>query len=141
MKHITSVIAFSLTGLFVQGTWNQFVDSLGFIGGFLAAGISVGTMWYLDHYLHFIYNPDGHAFVDMGLGISMAAFFRDAFHYGIDGILSSTPTLLLVIAGAVLGGLVAASIEITQESEENNIQKKLNKTDGSFIDLERTKSS
>lgn len=111
MKFLKGTLGFMIVGLFVGGVWGTFAEKYGIAGGWMAAVIIIGPMWFMNHFIGLIPNEDGAAFVDMGLGVGIACFMRDAFKLGVSSAVESVPTLLLVAVGAVIGGLVAAAIE------------------------------
>lgn len=118
--------------MLVMSIWDALVIPYGPIGGFFAAVIIIGPMWYMNHYHGLIYDAPGSDFVDMGLGIGMAGVARDFFMSNMDwGLLGDTlPTLGLVALGAILGGLLAASFEKSMEVEQENIEETLEGREG-----------
>lgn len=117
MKFLRSTIGYMIAGMIVMSVWGAFAEAYGIIGGFFAAFIIIGPMWYMNHYLGLIKHDADSAFVDMGLGIAICGFFRDAFMKGFGTIADSLPTILLIIVGATIGGLVAAKIEEDMEKD------------------------
>ncbi|HEL1613201.1 Lin0368 family putative glycerol transporter subunit [Streptococcus suis] len=117
MKFLRSTIGYMIAGMIVMSVWGAFAEAYGIIGGFFAAFIIIGPMWYMNHYLGLIKHDADSAFVDMGLGIAICGIFRDAFMKGFGTIADSLPTILLIIVGATIGGLVAAKIEEDMEKD------------------------
>lgn len=117
MKFIRSTIGYMIAGLIVMSVWGAFAGAYGIAGGWFAALIIIGPMWFMNHFLGLIHHEPDSAFVDMGLGIGLAGIFRDAFMNGWGHVGSSVPTILLVCVGAVLGGYVAAKIEEDMEKD------------------------
>ena len=117
MKFLRSTIGYMIAGMIVMSVWGAFADAYGIGGGWFAALIIIGPMWFMNHYLGLIKHDADSAFVDMGLGIAFAGIFRDAFINGFDTLSSSVPTFLLVSLGAALGGFVAAKIEEDMEKD------------------------
>lgn len=117
MKFLRSTIGYMIVGMIVMSVWGAFAEAYGIIGGFFAAFIIIGPMWYMNHYLGLIKHDADSAFVDMGLGIAICGTFRDAFMKGFGTIADSLPTILLIIVGATIGGLVAAKIEEDMEKD------------------------
>ena len=111
MKFLKGTLGFMLVGLFVGGVWGALAEKYGLAGGWFAAVIIIGPMWFMNHFIGLIPNENDAAFVDMGLGVGIACFMRDVFNNGAQSGIDSIPTLLLVAVGAVIGGLVAAAIE------------------------------
>lgn len=110
MKFFRSFIGYGIAGMIVMSVWSQ-LGAYGIFGGFLAAIIIIGPMWYMNHYINLTGNEDDAAFVDMGLAIAVCGIMRDTFLQGGNALVSSLPTILLVNVGAVLGGITAAYIE------------------------------
>lgn len=113
MKFFRSVLGYMIAGMIVMSVWGAFVgvESFGIIGGWLAAFVIIGPMWYVNHYLGLIYHEDGSTWVDMGLGIALVGIFRDVFLFdGVATFMAAVPTMLLVSLGAVLGGFAAAKV-------------------------------
>lgn len=103
-------MGYCIAGMIVMSVWSQ-LGTYGIFGGFLAAVIIIGPMWYMNHYINLTGNEDDAAFVDMGLAIAVCGIMRDTFIQGGHAFVSSLPTILLVIVGATLGGITAAFIE------------------------------
>ncbi|HFI0257030.1 TPA: hypothetical protein ACGOVD_001721 [Streptococcus suis] len=117
MKFVRSTLGYMIAGMIVMSVWGAFANAYGIVGGYFAAFIIIGPMWFMNHYLGLIKHDPDSAFVDMGLGIAICGIFRDAFLYGFSSVADSLPTMLLVIVGAVLGGLVAAKVEEDMEKD------------------------
>ncbi|MER2002240.1 MAG: hypothetical protein ABS896_06465 [Carnobacterium inhibens] len=118
MKFLRSTLGYMIAGMVVMTVWDGFVGPYGIVGGFFAAFIIIGPMWFMNHYVGLIDNPDEFAFVDMAVGIGITGIFRDIFMKGVGEFVASVPTLLLVILGAVIAGLVAAAIEKDMEKKQ-----------------------
>lgn len=117
MKFLRSTIGYMIAGMIVMSVWGAFAEAYGIGGGWFAALIIIGIMWFLNHFLGLIKHEPDSAFVDMGLGIAFTGIFRDVFNNGFDTLAGSLPTIGLVIVGAVLGGYVAAKIEEDMEKD------------------------
>ncbi|MCI3028819.1 hypothetical protein LMF32_06875 [Desemzia sp. C1] len=117
MKFLRSTLGFMIAGMIVMSVWDGFVGSYGIVGGYFAAFIIIGPMWFLNHYVGLIDNPDEFAFVDMAVGIGITGIFRDIFLKGASEFIDTIPTLLLVMLGATIAGLVAAAIEKDMEKK------------------------
>ncbi|HFI0149294.1 TPA: hypothetical protein ACGO3A_000033 [Streptococcus suis] len=117
MKFVRSTLGYMVAGMIVMSVWGAFANAYGIVGGYFAAFIIIGPMWFMNHYLGLIKHDPDSAFVDMGLGIAICGIFRDAFMNGFSTIADSLLTMLLVIVGAVLGGLVAAKVEEDMEKD------------------------
>ncbi|CQR23730.1 membrane protein [Streptococcus varani] len=117
MKFLRSTIGYMIAGMIVMSVWGAFGNAYGIIGGYFAAFIIIGPMWFMNHYVGLIKQDNDAAFVDMGLGIAIAGIFRDGFLLGLDKVATSFPTLALVAIGAAIGGFVAAKIEEDMEKD------------------------
>lgn len=132
MKFFKSTIGYMIAGMLVMSVWDEFADAYGIFGGFFAAFIIIGPMWFMNHYIELIDQSEGAAFVDMALGIGIAGIFRDVFMLGTSELVASLPTLLLVILGGALGGLAAGFIEkdmkkdSTPDESKEHIENELN---------------
>jgi len=111
MKFYRGVIGYCIAGMIVMSAWSPLANSYGIMGGFLAAFIIIGPMWYMNHYVGLIENSDDAAFVDMAVGIAICGIMRDVFMKGGSTLLDSLPTLSLVTVGAVAAGVVSSYIE------------------------------
>lgn len=113
MKFSRGVIGYCIAGMIVMSVWGPLTSNYGYgiMGGFIAAFIIIGPMWYMNHYVGLIDNDEDAAFVDMGLGIAICGTMRDFFMNGSGALLDSLPTLALVTIGAVAGGVASALIE------------------------------
>lgn len=117
MKFLRSTVGYMIAGMIVMSVWGAFANAYGIAGGYFAAFIIIGPMWYMNHYHGLIKQDADAAFVDMGLAIAICGVFRDAFLYGFHTVVDSLPTILLVIVGATLGGLFAAKVEVDMEKD------------------------
>lgn len=117
MKFLRSTLGYMIAGMIVMSVWGVLAESYGIIGGWLAALVIIGPMWFLNHFLGLIHHDAESAFVDMGLGIAFTGIFRDIFIHGSATFIESLPTIALVIVGAILGGFFAAKIEEDMEKD------------------------
>lgn len=111
MKFFRGMIGFCIAGMIVMSVWTPLAENYGIFGGYLAAFIIIGPMWFMNHYVGLIENDEDAAFVDMAVGIGICGIMRDVFMQGGGELVSSLPTIGLVAIGAVLAGIVAAAIE------------------------------
>lgn len=116
MKHLGTILGTAIAGIFVMSVWGAFAETYGIGGGWFAGLAIIGTMWFLNHYIG-IHNNDG-AWVDMALGIGMAGTMKDVFKGGIEAGIASMPTLLVVLAGGIFGGLAAYKLEVYLAKKE-----------------------
>lgn len=120
MKHLKSLLGFTVAGLFVMGpVWGTFGEN-GILSGFIGGTIIIGGLWYLNHFWGLIHNDDEAVFIDMALGIAVAGIVRDTLQNGTGELTKSLPTLILVIIGGVLAGIVSYYIETHDEKKELN---------------------
>ena len=110
MKFVRSTVGFAIAGMFVMSIWGDWAGAYGNIGGWLAAVAIIGPMWFMNHYIGVINNPEGFAFVDMAWGIAWVGIMRDVFGVGGNGfdlgrLVSSLPTIGLLTVGAALAAL------------------------------------
>jgi hypothetical protein len=110
MKHLGTILGTAIAGMFVMSVWGALVGAYGLVGGWFAAFSIIGPMWFLNHYVG-IHNNDA-AWVDMALGIGVAGTMRGVFENGIQVGIDALPTLGVVIAGGIVGGIVAQKLEI-----------------------------
>ncbi|MBM5707898.1 Lin0368 family putative glycerol transporter subunit [Listeria innocua] len=111
MKFFRGMIGFCIAGMIVMSVWTPLAENYGIFGGYLAAFIIIGPMWFMNHHVGLIENDEDAAFVDMAVGIGICGIMRDVFMRGGGELVSSLPTIGLVAIGAVLAGIVAAAIE------------------------------
>lgn len=121
LKFIRAVIGYGLVGILTMGVWGSLVASYGLVGGFFAAIIFIGPCWFLLHYLGLIHNDSKSMFVDLGFGVGFAGLFRDFFMNGTNSLLSSLPTLGIVLIGGILGGIVAVIIEKDMAKDKSSL--------------------
>lgn len=106
-----------------MSVWTPLAENYGIFGGYLAAFIIIGPMWFMNHYVGLIENDEDAAFVDMAVGIGICGIMRDVFMQGGGELVSSLPTIGLVAIGAVLAGIVAAAIEKIWQKQEAKQEK------------------
>ena len=67
MKYYLSTFAGSaICGGFAFGIWPELWKTYGLMGGWLAATLIIGIMWYMNHYNGAILNPPGKIWLDQG---------------------------------------------------------------------------
>ena len=114
MKFLRSMVGYTIAGTIVMSVWNE-LGSFGIFGGYLAAGIIIGPMWFMNHYLNLTGNEDD--------AIGICGIARDTFMQGSSVLTDALPTIALVIVGAVIGGIVAAAFEKSVAKEEQRDEK------------------
>ena len=105
LKHLGTVVGSAIAGMFVMSVWGALVGENGLVGGWFAALIIIGVMWFLNHFVGLI-NNDG-AWVDMAVGIGVAGTARGGFDAGFDMVVAAMPTLAFVLIGGIAGGACA----------------------------------
>ncbi|MDF2548092.1 MAG: hypothetical protein K0R93_2990 [Anaerosolibacter sp.] len=112
MKNFRTMVGGAIAGMFVMSVWGAFAGAYGIAGGWFAGFAIIGTMWFMNHYVGVLHNPDGGAWVDMALAIGVCGTLRPVFSAGsITPLVESIPTLVIVILGGMAGGIVAAMFQ------------------------------
>lgn len=111
MKFLRNTFGYFLASIIINGFWGIFTNKFGVFGGYLAALCLTGTAWYINHYLGLIKHDEDSAFIDMGLGVAICLVTKGYLLSGINSLISSIPTFLLIAIGAILGGYVSVVIE------------------------------
>ncbi|GAA0076881.1 hypothetical protein UT300005_12590 [Clostridium sp. CTA-5] len=112
MKFLRGVIGYAYPGLFVALVWGDYVKAYGIAGGLVACTLIISILWYMNHYLGLIKFDDNSGFIDMGLGIGVCLFLKQAFiEKSVQPLANGLPTLICVMIGAIIGGFVAGIIE------------------------------
>lgn len=123
MKFFNSVLGFTIAGILVMSIWDGLAGPYGIAGGYAAAIILIGPLWYLNHNIGLINNKPGDAFVDMALGIGIAGIARDIFLADSMSIIIDTiPTFVLVALGGILGGICVAYVERSLDEDKEKPQ-------------------
>lgn len=120
MKFTKATVGYGIAALLVIKLWGEF-GNVGLWGGFLAAAVIIAPMWYMNHYLNLTGQENENAFVDIGLAIAIAGLVRDTLNGGLTSLVAASPTLIMVILGAIAGGSVAAFFEKQISHEENRL--------------------
>lgn len=119
MKAIRSIIGFMLAPLFVMSVWGEFAAEWGVIGGWLAGLAIIGPLWFINHYLGLIPQDADASFVDLGLAVGIGGIAKGVFSGGgMDGLIATLPTIAVVVAGAVFGGILAGYITKEMNGEK-----------------------
>ncbi|MBC5626682.1 hypothetical protein H8S10_14610 [Clostridium sp. NSJ-49] len=91
----------------VRLVWDELVKIFGPLGGWISAGLIVGTMWILNHHLGLI-NQSGEVWIDMALAVASGVFIATALESR--NIKKSLPVLLGCCIGGVLAGIVLTNL-------------------------------
>lgn len=111
MKFFKSTLGYFLASIIINGFWGIFTNKFGPFGGYVAALCLTGSAWYINHYLGLIKHDEDSAFIDMGLGVAICLVTKGYILNGITSIISSIPTFICIVVGAILGGYVSVLIE------------------------------
>lgn len=136
MKLFRSTLGYCIAGTVVMSVWGP-LQYIGMWGGFLAATIIIGPMWFMNHYTNLVGNDDDASFVDMGLAIAICGITRDSAMQGIEALISSLPTIILVTIGATLGGIAAALVEKDMAKKKDFINNNPKEPGPTRIDFEK----
>lgn len=139
MKFFRAFLGYMIAGMFVMAVWGELSGAGGIFGGYLAATIIIGPMWFMNHYVNLVGNADDAAFVDMGLAIGFAGIFRDVFMNDFSALTGALPTIFIVALGAVCGGLVAALIEKNMAKEMDQMEENAPEPGMNTKEMERVK--
>lgn len=110
-----SSLGFGISAIILNTVWGIITERFGLKGGWISSFVLTGTLWYFNHYLGMVENRKESAFIDMGLAVAICSFSRDGLKNGLDGIITSLPTLLCVITGGVIAGVIAGYIKKHQK--------------------------
>jgi hypothetical protein len=120
MTFVRTIFGAFIAAIILNTSWMFFVNHFGLFGGWIAAFALTGTLWFINHHLGLIYNGDGAAFIDMGLGIAISILTRDTLTNGLYTLKTSMPTLACLLIGAILAGISAGLIQRRENFKENN---------------------
>lgn len=87
--------------------WGKFVENWGSIGGWMAAGMIVGTAWTLNHGVGLMYQSGG-AWVDQAFAAFAGLFLASAI---VDG--ASVKKGLVNVCASVVGGIIGGFVLYT----------------------------
>jgi hypothetical protein len=63
-KYLSTFAGSAICGGFAFGIWPELWKTYGLMGGWLAATLIIGIMWYMNHYHGAILNPPGKIWLD-----------------------------------------------------------------------------
>lgn len=106
-RSMYNILGFAMAGIFIMSVWGEIYQQMGLLGGLIASGLIVGLFWNINHKMQLIKNDDAKTFIDMAIGVAVAGIFRDFLAFGGNGLISSLPTLFLVLIGGAIGGTLA----------------------------------
>lgn len=102
---LSTLFGAALLPLLIHLLWGRLVEQHGVLGGYLAAGLIVGSMWVLNHGLGMI-AQSGEAWVDMALAAGMGALVISKVKGG--RIRTALPNLGAALLGALISGALLA---------------------------------
>lgn len=111
MKKCKGVLAYFFAAMVVTIIWREFASPFGKYAGFIAAIIAIGPVWYICHYKGFIPQSEDEIAIDMGGAIGTAAFVSSAISNEWYETIRALPTLVCLLIGAGLAGLVYEKME------------------------------
>lgn len=118
MAILRTAIGGTIAGLFAGGVWGAFAaQPYGIIGGWFAALVIIGLMWFMNHYVGLIHNSAEGSFVDMATAIGTTCIVRDLIMKGAVELPSSIPTFICLAIGGIIGGALAYVVQKSMEKE------------------------
>lgn len=100
---IATVAGGFLFPFLIRLMWGKLVEHFGPIGGWMAAGMIVGTTWAINHGTGMIFQS-GEAWVDMGLAAGVGLVVASALRGG--KVSKALPNILAALVGGMAGGLL-----------------------------------
>ena len=107
-KYLSTFAGSAICGGFAFGIWPELWKTYGLMGGWLAATLIIGIMWYMNHYHGAILNPSGKIWLDQGWCIGSAGIVR--FQGDITNFFYAVPTLICCLIGGALAGILVWKI-------------------------------
>ncbi|MGL5327730.1 MAG: Lin0368 family putative glycerol transporter subunit [Peptostreptococcaceae bacterium] len=103
----TTILGGAVFAFLCNFVWGRLVDQFGAIGGWIAAGMLVGTTWSLNHGMGFVHQS-GVIWMDMAI----AAFAGGLVCSSLGGgkLSKAIPTICGCIIGGIIAGLGLAFI-------------------------------
>ena len=101
---ISTIVGGFLFPFLIATMWGRLVEAFGPIGGWMAAGFVVGTMWAMNHGLGMIHQS-GTAWIDMAWAAGTGLFLADLFA----GKKINGSTILAGILGGIIGGFILST--------------------------------
>ena len=68
-KYLSTFAGSAICGGFAFGIWPELWKTYGLMGGWLAATLIIGIMWYMNHYHGAILNPPGKIWLRVGASV------------------------------------------------------------------------
>lgn len=117
---LRSTLGFCMAGVIINTAWGIFVNMFGIEGGWISALVLTGTLWYINHHLGIVENKKEAVFIDMGLAIGLCSLVRDSLLNGVTGLVSSIPTLLCVLTGGIISGILGGYFQKSANRQGEN---------------------
>lgn len=107
-KYLSTFAGSAICGGFAFGIWPELWKTYGLMGGWLAATLIIGIMWYMNHYHGAILNPPGKIWLDQGwcIGSAGIAWGIVRFQGDITNFFYAVPTLICCLIGGALAGIL-----------------------------------
>ena len=120
-KYLSTFCGAAICGGFAFGIWPELWKTYGIIGGWFAATLIIGIMWYMNHYNGVISNPEGKIWLDQGwcIGAAGIAWGIVRFRGDISAFALAVPTLICCLIGGALAGVVVWLIRSRNNKPEN----------------------
>ena len=109
-RHFSTAIGGAICGAACFAVWPELWKSYGFMGGFMAATIIISIMWYFNHGLGVVENPNGKIWVDQGFAISAAGIVWGVVRLDAS-FLQAIPTFVCCAIGGVLAAAAAVVVK------------------------------
>ncbi|MGL4293604.1 MAG: Lin0368 family putative glycerol transporter subunit [Bacteroidales bacterium] len=118
-KYLSTFVGSAICGGFAFGIWPELWKTYGLIGGWAAATLIIGIMWYMNHYNGMIRNPEGKIWLDQGwcIGSAGIAWGIVRFQGDLSAFWDAFPTLVYCLIGGALAGVAVAVIRKTQAKQ------------------------
>ena len=104
---IKTLLGAAIFPFVVRLLWDEIVKNFGPLGGWIAAGLIVGTMWLLNHGLGLIVQS-GKVWIDMALAVATGVLVATTLEG--NNIKESIPTLMGCCIGGIIAGIVLANL-------------------------------
>lgn len=106
---IGTIVAGFIFPFVARIAWGKMVDALGPIGGWMAGGFILGTLWTMNHGMPTpLITQSGGAWVDMALAVAVGVYVASVARGG--SVKGSGTNLLAAVIGSMVGGLVLSLV-------------------------------
>lgn len=104
---VATIVGAAIFPFLLRLLWGKLCENFGPIGGWMAAGLIVGTTWTLNHSMGLIVQS-GTVWVDMGLAAGFGLLTASTLRGGKLG--KAVPNLVAALVGGILGGLILSFV-------------------------------